>query len=148
MVQMPRQKWLKWLFGLYCLMMLWLLLLHRLGEPLEAGRYNIRPMETVQRYLWVLRHSANTAQRSYAVANLLGNVGLFVPLGIFLPLLFSKHRRFWCTFFISVFLILLVELVQFFTGLGALDVDDFILNLGGTILGWLLWRFVWKSSSV
>jgi glycopeptide antibiotics resistance protein len=32
-----------------------------------------------------------------------------------------------------------VEALQFFTGIGALDVDDLVLNLMGILLGYLLW---------
>ena len=76
-----------WLFAAYCLMMLWLLFLHRIGTGPGAWQFNLEPLDTVRRYLWVLGHSVDAAQRSNAIANLFGNVALFVPLGIFLPLL-------------------------------------------------------------
>ena len=81
----------KWLFYLYCIGMLVLLFGVRLGTQGEM-RWNLRPLDTIGRYLWVLRHSGNVRQRMYALANLGGNVLLLVPLGIFLPMLATDCR--------------------------------------------------------
>ncbi len=136
-----RKTWFWLLFGMYCLLMLWLLFFHRIGAELMPFRYNLRPWDTINRYLWVLHHSANDVQRRYAAANLVGNVVLFLPFGVFLPTLFPKLRTFGRFSLMAVITILSVELLQLFTGLGALDVDDVSLNLLGIFSGFLLWRF-------
>lgn len=131
---------IKCLFGLYCLMMLWLLLLRRIDiAPGDVG-VNLQPLDTVKRYLWVLRYSSSRPQLRYACANLLGNVALLLPLGLFLPMLFQKMRCFGLFFLCIAFGILAVELCQLYTGLGICDVDDWLLNVIGTVLGWLLWK--------
>ena len=137
----PR-TWLWLLFAGYCGMMLWLLLLHRIGAGPGVWQFNLQPLETVRRYLWVLRHSADPDQWSNAMANLFGNVGLFIPLGVFLPLLFSVLRRFGRFLLLTLLLILALELTQAATGLGTFDVDDLILNLLGVCLGYLLYSGV------
>lgn len=134
------KKYAGWLFGAYCLMMLWLLFLHRIGTGPGTWQFNLRPLDTVRRYLWVLRHSTDVAQRSNAAANLFGNVALFTPLGVFLPLLFSLLRKFWRFGLLTVAIILTLEMTQAATGLGTCDIDDLILNLAGTALGYLLWH--------
>lgn len=134
------KTWVWLLFIGYCMMMLWLLLFQRLEDGAQPWRYNLRPWDTVSRYLWVLRNSNDPVQRRYAVANLFGNVGLFVPFGVFLPLLFPKARKLLFFVLVATALILTLELTQAATGLGTLDVDDLILNLTGTGLGFLLWR--------
>lgn len=138
------KSWLWALFAGYCIMMLWLLFLHRFGAGPGAWQFNLQPMDTVGRYIWVLRHSVDPAQRSNAMANLFGNVGLFVPLGIYLPMLFPSWRRFWRFLLRVTALILLVELAQAATGLGTCDVDDLILNFVGTVFGWILWSVLHK----
>ena len=137
-----RKTWFWLLFGVYCLLMLWLLLFHRIGAELMPFRYNLRPWDTINRYLWVLRHSASDVQRRYAAVNLVGNVVLFLPFGVFLPTLFPKLRTFLRFFLTAVITILVVELLQLFSGLGALDVDDVSLNLLGIFSGFLLWRMI------
>ena len=74
------------------------------------------------------------------MTNFLGNLLAFLPLGLFLPLLFRRQRGFWLFLLTAIAVIVLVELLQLFTRRGALDVDDLLLNLPGAILGWLLWR--------
>ena len=73
----------------------------------------------------------------HAFVNLAGNVIMFVPLGVFLPVIWKRLRSFWWFLLTSASLILLVEVLQYVTGLGSCDIDDLILNLPGTMLGWL-----------
>ena len=140
---MPRsgqKRWILLLFGLYWIGMLWLLFFQRIGGDLSPRRYNLHPLDTVSRYLWVLKYSLDPTQQFHAIANLAGNVILFLPLGIFLPMLFVRLRTFWRFALAALLAILSVEALQLFTGLGALDVDDLILNLMGIALGYLLWQ--------
>ncbi len=63
------------------------------------------------------------------------NVVLFMPLGVFLPLLwkpFSDIKQAACFGF---FLSLAIELLQIFT-FRATDINDLITNTLGTLLGW------------
>lgn len=74
----------------------------------------------------------------HCVINLGGNIFLFIPIGYFLPRLWTKMHRFFPFFFTCTLSICLVELLQLFTLLGSLDIDDLILNLFGMILGYLI----------
>ena len=125
-------------FLLYCTVMLWLLFGQRLGAPGEAS-LNLRPFETIRRFLWVLQNSHQLGMVTHAVINLAGNVVMFVPLGLLLPAVWSSLRRFWLWLGSVTGVILMVELVQLATRLGACDVDDVILNLLGAFLGYGLW---------
>ena len=101
---------------------------------------NLIPFRTVTRQLLYLsRHPAAKAMWTVA-ANLLGNVLLFVPLGILLPAAWEKLRRGPAFFLAAVLLLLTVETVQLFTLLGYFDVDDLILNLAGASAGFLIFR--------
>ena len=37
-------------------------------------------------------------------------------------------------------MIVIVELLQYATGLGSLDIDDYILNIFGTLIGYIVWK--------
>lgn len=65
------------------------------------------------------------------------NIALFVPLGVFLPLLWRKFWAFLPTVCTGFGLSLLIELVQLFCG-RATDVDDLIANTAGTIIGYVI----------
>lgn len=72
--------------------------------------------------------------------NIAGNVLIFIPAGVFLPLFFPKCRCF--PRFMAVLLptIVLVELAQLFSLLGMCDIDDLILNALGGMIGFRIWR--------
>lgn len=67
----------------------------------------------------------------------LQNVLLFVPLGIFLPLLVQRYRDMRRTVCFGLFLSLAIELLQIFT-YRATDVNDLITNTLGAFLGFVL----------
>lgn len=71
-----------------------------------------------------------------ALGNLLENIFAFSPLGFFLPLLFKKCNRFKVTFLLSLGVSLLIEIVQLIFYLGTCDIDDSILNVLGSLLGY------------
>ena len=72
----------------------------------------------------------------YDVKNSILNVLLFVPLGIFLPLLCDKYTKLKNTLLFGVLTTLTVELLQFFT-YRKTDVNDVITNTVGTVIGFL-----------
>lgn len=63
------------------------------------------------------------------------NVGMFVPLGVLLPLVSTKFRRWHWTILSGFGLSLLIELIQFCLGRGVCDVDDLFANTLGCIIG-------------
>ena len=146
---MKRTSWAKLLFGLYCLMMLWLLFGQRIGNAHPKpywqevqGNLILEPLETIRDFLWVIRHSSNRGMVNHAIINLGGNVIMFVPLGFFDAVLWEKQRKFARHLLTMTAVILAVELAQLFTLLGTCDVDDLLLNLVGTTLGFLLWKLL------
>lgn len=71
---------------------------------------------------------------SDATSSLL-NVLLFIPMGIFLPILWKDYHPLQKTLLFGFFTSLFVETLQIFT-LRATDVNDLLTNTTGTILGW------------
>lgn len=135
-------------FFVYGLVMLYLLFGQRMGQtPADTywneikSHFNYRPMETVQLFLWVLRNSGDPAQISHAAVNLVGNVVMFLPLGFLSPCIWPKLRKFLPHLGYMALIICCIEFVQLFSLLGFCDVDDLILNLIGTAIGFLLWKF-------
>ena len=110
-----------------------------LGRSVAAGSYNLIPFHEIRRYL----SNINTLGLVAVGANLLGNVILFVPLGYFLPSFFARERlRPHFTIPICMCISIAVEVSQFMTHTGSLDVDDVILNTIGGIIGYLIYAFL------
>lgn len=136
-----KRRLLWFAFCAYCLVMLWLLFVQRLGMA-GAASLNLRPFDTVRRFWWVLQNSDQPGMVTHAVVNLAGNVVMFVPLGVLLPALWQRLRRFWLFMPAVTGIILTIEITQLLTRLGTCDVDDLILNLVGTFLGFGFWQLV------
>ena len=166
-----RQIFLRFLFVIYGLAMLWLLFGQRLeksifyflfdlypsADPNVSINYvpnwewltykaaveqnmNLIPLATIKLYMRVLKSSTDIQLVKHAVINLIGNVVMFVPLGIFLPGIFIKKPNFFKFLLRVTCMIILIEAVQLVTLLGSLDVDDLILNVSGATVGYLIWR--------
>jgi len=69
--------------------------------------------------------------------NVCGNIAMFIPMGIFVPVLFPKTREWsWGQIILkAVLLIAVIELVQMLLMCGQGDVDDIILNGLGICIG-------------
>ena len=69
----------------------------------------------------------------------LGNIGWFVPLGFFLPVLI-KRKSLLITTAVGLLFSLFIEVMQFVFYKGVAELDDLILNTLGTAIGYLLYR--------
>lgn len=134
-------------FLLYGVLMLWLLFGQRLGYAFDgayterlAANINLIPFKTVSEYVTDLSVSVSFEELRHAVINLVGNVIMFVPLGFLLPCVVRRMRGFLRHLAYCAVVIILIELIQLFTLLGSLDVDDLILNLIGTTAGYLIFK--------
>lgn len=72
------------------------------------------------------------------IEQLLLNIGMFVPLGLLLPLVAPKLRRFVRTAAVVLGVTLLIETLQYFMGRSA-DIDDVLTNLAGGLAGYGLY---------
>ncbi len=73
--------------------------------------------------------------------NAMLNVVLFVPLGLLLPLLWKRYRGLKRTVLFGFGMSLSIEVLQLFT-FRTTDINDLITNVTGTVLGYLLARWL------
>lgn len=140
-MDIKRRKLNTALFCGYTALMLWLLF-DRSGS-IEGVEYweqvrqslNLVPFRTLSLFAELLTHSNPLLVRA-AVVNLFGNIIMFIPLGFFLPRVFPKLGKLWRTLLVTVLSISLIEALQLFTLLGSCDIDDLILNLIGSAMGY------------
>ncbi|MGD6857051.1 VanZ family protein [Bacillus infantis] len=128
--KLPLNKYLVLLgFALYSASLL-VLLFFRPGDNANAN-YNLDPFSTIEFYL------AGRVDFLVAFYNLAANVLLFVPFGLFL-LALLKNRSFFKLLAIPFAAISAIEIAQFLSRRGSLDIDDLILNMSGVFLGYAL----------
>lgn len=91
---------------------------------------------------------ADGDRRLATLAGAAGNVLLFVPLGFLLPLVLPRLDRRWRVLTVGAGVSLLIELAQLpMPGVRRADVNDLLLNVAGTALGWLLYALVSRADS-
>ena len=74
-----------------------------------------------------------------------GNFIMLLPLGIYLPLLYKRLRRFSgfvAVLFICLFVSIGIELLQLITSYRSADIDDVILNTLGGCLGFIIYQCI------
>ena len=134
----------RFIFILYCAVMLWLLFFRSAGwvngmnyqEQLQHN-INLTPLYTIQSYWKVVFNRTNDSVLVHCIINLFGNVIVFIPAGYLLPKLWRKQRN-YSRFFATCFgIMFFIEALQLFTLLGSFDVDDLILNLAGRTIGFI-----------
>ena len=135
------------MFGAYLWILFYFLFFAESMGRTYVGReyhYNLVPFREIMRFVRYRESLGNMA----VILNLLGNIFIFVPFGIFLPLLARGCRRFPYMVFLSFDLSLVVEILQLLSKVGSFDVDDLLLNtLGGAIgyIGYLILLKLWRS---
>ena len=108
---------------------------------------NLVPFKTVMQFF-----SAEDARFSQEVwnvkriINLFGNVFLFLPLGFLLPIAYKKAEKFSKMFLIGSAYVLFIEITQYFI-YRATDIDDYILNMFGIVMGFSAYKLMKKRLS-
>lgn len=103
---------------------------------------NFIPFKTISTYVKALIDGS--MNMDIPIKNLAGNFLLFLPMGIYFPLFFKKIQT--KHFFISIILLIFaVEVIQILTRRGSFDVDDFILNMAGAFLGFVVLKRIQKA---
>jgi len=132
------------IFICYILLLIKILILSRVSllELFNSQRtlfraINLIPFHSIMEYIY----GSSDNLRRFAFGNVVGNIVIFIPLGIYLPL-FKKDKRvlvnLLCIFIVSLF----VEIIQGLLGIGVSDIDDIILNCLGGWIGILGYKFL------
>lgn len=139
--------WILWVvFAIYAILLLYVTLWNRHGgfadmtvAEYAARSVNLKPFKTIGIYIkWLF--DGNRFNNYIPVTNLGVNLILLFPMGYFLPNLFKWFKNFFAYLGINIILLALIETIQLLTGRGSFDVDDFILNIFGAIIGFIAWK--------
>lgn len=105
-------------------------------EGFVEYRYNLRPFMEIRRYL---EYNAYFTWENL-VTNLAGNILVFSPMGILIPIFMEKKVGLFYIAGASFLLSLFIETVQLVFRIGVFDVDDLIMNTLGGIIGYIGYR--------
>jgi glycopeptide antibiotics resistance protein len=117
--------------------------------PLRASRtemldhhFNFVPVkESYHRFVYLTRSDNRDGIRNF-YGNFFGNILMFMPMGLFLPLLYKK--RFVKMLVVAALSSCCIEFIQYlnmYIGYYRyVDIDDVILNTSGAIIGFWLYK--------
>lgn len=143
---------LKWLLGL-CLVVLFKFIVLKRPLSFYPGYFlhtysitviqkgwstaNLVPFATIERF-----YKSRRLRIAYKLDNLGGNILGFVPVGFLLMALQRPPRKYLWVIVAVAGISLFFEITQLLTGLGALDIDDVLLNTFGGMAGAIFFRLL------
>ena len=107
---------------------------------------NFIPLRTIQ--LYINSYHQGYLPLSIIAINLIGNIIAFMPLAIFLPVLFKSQRKTGIYFISASLMIVGVEILQVLSASGSGDIDDYILNIIGSMFMYLIVRLYRKVKKI
>lgn len=117
------------LLGVTVALILWITILNR--ETLLGSPITYRLFHSLPSFL-------NELQRG-RIGNSFGNIILFIPVGVLVPVV-TEWNRMWETVVTGIGFSLIIEAIQLITSRGCFDFDDVLLNGLGCIIGYGIHR--------
>lgn len=127
------RKLFTFLIVIYLMILMYWMLFGFGRTPQDEYMYNLQPFVTIGQFLQVSRFTP----RAWMI-NLLGNIGVFVPFGVLMPVVFGmKPLKVYALFLVGL---ITLELTQLLSRRGSFDVDDVILNSLGFFIGYGIYK--------
>lgn len=134
---------LLWVMFLYVIF-----LLFRTFEPFtiliqrEHQRANFVPLQGILSMIEKASIFDQDMTRRIVFVNIVGNILIFSPLGMTIPLLEKRLNKGWLVVLLGLLFSLTIEIAQTFLVDRVFDVDDLILNSFGTLVGFLVYAIL------
>ncbi|WP_163539554.1 VanZ family protein [Gracilibacillus sp. YIM 98692] len=99
---------------------------------------NFVPLKTISTYFQVIFDGS--MNMDIPLKNLVGNLFIFLPMGIYLPFFTHKLNKVSIFTILMIITLFFIEFIQLVTRRGRFDIDDFILNMLGALVGFAIWK--------
>ena len=125
-----------------CVVLYFVLFSDRLGrvEGYSTNRYNLIPFAEIRRFILYRNYVSTEA----FLLNLMGNLLVFFPVGMLIPLWRTKKTGFIRILIYTFLFTLCIESLQLVTRVGVFDVDDLLMNTLGGLAGWVCYCLALK----
>ncbi len=122
-------------FALYLILLVWIVSFKcNIQNTIFEVLYTYSKLPIEERFLRAFMGISDITQ-------IVLNVIVFVPLGIYMPLLHEKTNLIKGAF-MALSISLVFELIQLFTCIGAFMLDDLVTNTLGFVLGYLIFKML------
>lgn len=139
------------IFAFYCLI-LWLVLIDRgFIAYLVTKESFLNPRELPRSYNLVPFRLFREQYSKFGItgiidSNILGNIIMFIPIGIF-ACTFTKNKNPYRYIYVIPVISIFIEITQFILATGSLDIDDVVLNSIGGFIGSGIFAIIYKLSN-
>lgn len=120
-------------FGIYLLILFALLFLKRTS----FSAINLVPFKSIINFF-----DGDMLARAFALNNIMGNIVLFIPLGVYITL-FNRNKKVSLNMCLVAFISVIAEIAQYLFRVGVTDIDDVILNTVGGLMGILTFKLIY-----
>ena len=137
-IDLKREAWLMLMYiNLFVIIRFVLYEFHKVDGKIVPLEFDVNKIWPLDVNFEPLIHLFDYETRREALVNLYGNIGLFIPTGIILPILYKGVNRFWKAVAIGFGMSFIIEISQLLFYERTSDVDDLILNTTGVAIGYL-----------
>ena len=141
------------LFCIYILLLIWIVLFKcNIYLSITNGYFEFKTLTLKERFDYYLipfidYFNNESTQTFIKFKDGILNVFVFIPLGLYLSFFIKKNK--FIKVIIYTFLIsLLFEIIQLFSLLGSFQTEDLILNLFSGLLGYIIYKIIYKEKNI
>ena len=141
------------LFCIYILLLIWIVLFKcNIYLSITNGYFEFKTLTLKERFDYYLipfidYFNNDSTQTFIKFKDGILNVFVFIPLGLYLSFFIKKNK--FINVIIYTFLIsLLFEIIQLFSLLGSFQTEDLILNTFSGLLGYIIYKIIYKEKNI
>ena len=141
------------LFCIYFLLLIWIVLLKcNIYLSITNGYFEFKTLTLKERFDYYLIPfidyiNNDSTQTFIKFKDGILNVIVFIPLGLYLSF-FIKNNKFIKVIFYTFLISLLFEIIQLFSLLGSFQTEDLILNTFSGLLGYIIYKIIYKEKNI
>ena len=141
------------LFCIYILLLIWIVLFKcNIYLSITNGYFEFKTLTLKERFDYYLipfidYFNNDSTQTFIKFKDGILNVFVFIPLGLYLSF-FIKKNKFINVIIYSFLISLLFEIIQLFSLLGSFQTEDLILNTFSGLLGYIIYKIIYKEKNI
>ena len=141
------------LFCIYILLLIWIVLFKcNIYLSITNGYFEFKTLTLKERFDYYLipfidYFNNDFTQTFIKLKDGILNVIVFIPLGLYLSF-FIKKNKFIKVIFYTFLISLLFEIIQLFSLLGSFQTEDLILNTFSGLLGYIIYKIIYKEKNI
>ena len=141
------------LFCIYILLLIWIVLFKcNIYLSITNGYFEFKTLTLKERFDYYLIPfidyiNNDSTQTFIKLKDGILNVFVFIPLGLYLSF-FIKKNKFIKVIFYTFLISLLFEIIQLFSLLGSFQTEDLILNIFSGLLGYIIYKIIYKEKNI